>query len=171
MQENKDKYTAQAARNVDEGVTEPAVAAIYRYNMLDIDPDVQGNFVVNATGFASVQNKLIKQQKLQQTVQLVSDVPQFAQEVNYRNILKELMKMNDIGEEMLLTEEEKAQQVEAKIQEVWQRVAKAMETSPEVLADAVEKKEMILKNNPEMLLEQQQGQEGAGAAAQPQQIA
>lgn len=93
-------------------VIEGVVERFYRWNMTD--PEVPMNikvpYDVKAIGFASYETRVIKTQKLLQTVQLMQQNPEMQQDYKLNPIYDELIKSNDIDPRtMHKTPEEKAQ--------------------------------------------------------------
>ena len=113
LMENAGKYLGAVIKNLDEGLIEPIVMDFYVYNMED--PEVQegkGNWIVQALGFTSFQNRFVRLQKFMQLLNLaLSDRSGvIVGELKSRGILEEIGKAMDIEEYQLLKSDEEKQQ-------------------------------------------------------------
>jgi hypothetical protein len=109
------KYIGMAIRNLDNGIIEPLVKAFYDYNMND--PDVQagkGNYIVQALGFTSFQNKTDRIKSLQTMLALALSDPELRKETKVRYYFEEIAKALDTDPDQgLKTKEEKEADAQA----------------------------------------------------------
>jgi hypothetical protein len=142
MTQNAGKYLSLVIRNFDEGIIEPGISDIYDYNMMDEGDSGKGNFVINATGFSSFQNNIIKQQRLMQLMQQILASPQVQQEMKFRKVLEEVIKGQDFDvDEFMKSEEEKAQEQAQSIEATVGRIAQALGMTPQQLMQTVSQRE------------------------------
>lgn len=104
------KYIGMLVRNLDEGIIEQMVEYLYQYNM--DDPDVQvgkGNYLVQALGFASYQNKVERVRKIQELIALALNAPILAQRTRFDYLFKELVKATDLDPDFVVMTQEESQ--------------------------------------------------------------
>jgi len=111
--ERAGKYIGRVIANFDAMFIEPMVE--YYYRQLMIDPQVPFElkypYDVRANGFASYETRLIKTQKLMQSLQLIQQAPpEDRQRMKLDYIYTELAKSNDIAPELLMKTPEELQQ-------------------------------------------------------------
>jgi predicted RNA-binding protein YlqC (UPF0109 family) len=113
--QNAGKYIGQVIVNIDEGIIVPTVEANYNYNMMaEGNNEMKGSFIVNANGFNSFQNKIVKVQSIKELIGMMLSNPVLAAEARLRPHIEEIYKGHDlIPEDFLKSEEEKAQEQEA----------------------------------------------------------
>lgn len=108
------KYLGMAIRNIDTGLIEPMVKMFYDYNMED--PEVKqgkGNYLIQALGFSSFQNKNERLTKLMQALTLALAQPKLEAETKIRQCWEEIIKAMDVDPDMFLkTQEEKDKEQE-----------------------------------------------------------
>lgn len=95
--ENAGKYIGSVIRNIDNGLIEPIISEMYRYNMAD--PDLtqgKGAYSVQALGFSSFQARVVRQQRLLQVIQLVLGSEALGQDQDIRELFTELLKSMDL---------------------------------------------------------------------------
>lgn len=105
------KYIGMGVANFDEAIIEPEVTDLYNYNMMD--PNVQegkGEWTVHAEGFETIQEKLVKTQKLKELLGLVFAAPQLLTFVKVRPHLEGIYSSMDLDPEDYLKSEEEIQQ-------------------------------------------------------------
>ena len=112
------KYLGMAIRNIDNGLIEPMIKKFYEYDMND--PTVEqgkGNYIVQALGFTSFQNKTERMNKLQQSLQMALANPKLEAETKIRVIWEEIQKALDFDPDQILkTPEERQQDMERAMQ-------------------------------------------------------
>jgi len=97
LQQNSGKYLGSVIKNFDEGLIEPVTMSFYEYNMED--PEVtkgKGNFIAEALGFTSFQDRVMRMQKLMQGLNLVLSSDVLSAEVKPREIMTDLWKALDL---------------------------------------------------------------------------
>ena len=126
--QNSGKYLGGVIRNIDEGQTEPEVEAFYRYNMHDPElAEIHGAFVVNATGFTSFNNKLMKVNNVRQVLQLVLSHESLAAEVELRPHLESIYESLDLDtDEMFKSVEAKKQAAQMQQQSMQMQMQRFM---------------------------------------------
>jgi hypothetical protein len=95
-QASASKYIGMAIRNLDDGIVEPVINEFLKYNMND--PSVQvgkGNYLVQALGFTSFQNKTARVQALQQVLTLALSNEALMGQTKVRFYLEEIIKALD----------------------------------------------------------------------------
>ena len=105
------KYIGMAIRNLDQGLIEPAIRKIYDYDMAD--PAVQvgkGNYIVQALGFTSFQNKTERIKNLQMLLAMALQNDAFLADTNTREIRSEISKALDCDPDQFLLSEKKVQE-------------------------------------------------------------
>lgn len=120
--QNAGKYLGSVIRNIDEGIIESVITHLYHYNMIQPgNEEIKGNFVVNATGFNSFQNRFLRTQSIKQTLALVLSHPSLTAEARIRPHLEEIYKSLDLKPETFLkSEEEKARDQQMALQQQMQ---------------------------------------------------
>lgn len=104
------KYLGQVIRNIDEGIIEPWAEFLYHWNMLQATGP-QGNFSVNATGFTSFQNRVVRGQNMKSFLELILSHDLLLQEAKLRPMLDEIAMSYDIDpDQVLLTMDEKIEE-------------------------------------------------------------
>lgn len=112
-QQQAGKYIAGVIRNYDEGFTEPVVDDFYKYNM--DDPELEkgkGSYMVQALGFTSFQDRVVRVQKIMQFLQLAASYEQMAAHPKWREILEEIAKALDLDPDQVLKSQEDIAQEE-----------------------------------------------------------
>ena len=97
LQANAGKYIGGVIKNLDEGLIELVCQDFYEYNM--DDPNVskgKGNFMAQALGYSSYQDRIIRVNKILQALQLVSATQQFMDECKLDKMLFETFKALDL---------------------------------------------------------------------------
>ena len=114
LMENAGKYLGAVIRNIDQSFVEPEIKALYDYNMLDPDYDgIKGNWKVQANGFTSFQNRIIKINALRQLLALVLSNEYLAREIKVAPHLKVLYENIDQDPNVFLkSEDEKREEAE-----------------------------------------------------------
>jgi len=109
------KYLGAVIRNVDEGQTEPIVEAFYNFNMMKPgDETAKGDFTINATGFSSFQNRIIRNLNLQKVLQIVLSNPALLMETKLRPHLEEIYESLDLDtNQFLKTDQEKQADIQS----------------------------------------------------------
>ncbi len=116
LQQNSGRYLGSVIKNYDDGLVEPIVRDFFDYNMED--PEVQkgkGNFIAQALGFTSFQDRIMKLQKLLQFLGLTSESEILATEVKFRDLLGDVAKALDLDPDQVMksTEEKQEEQEQA----------------------------------------------------------
>ncbi len=136
------KYVGSVIKNFDEGLIENIIEWLYDYNMGDPDIPVEkkGNFIVQALGFTSFQDRVERVSKIMQFLQLALSHPALEAETKVRYYLDEIAKALDVDPDQgLKTQKEK----EAEAQMAAQAGAQA---DPETMAKIEEIKSIIMLN-------------------------
>jgi hypothetical protein len=109
--QNAGKYLGQVIKNYDEGFIEPVITAFLDYNMSDpYQQKGKGNFIAEALGFTSFQDKVVRLQKIMQFLNLSLSNDALMAETKLRPIVEEIAKAHDQDpEQVLKTPDEKAQ--------------------------------------------------------------
>ncbi len=116
--ERAGKYIGQVITNADK-VIEDVAERFYDYNMLDdnIPKEIKIPYKVKAIGFASYEARMIRSQKLMQTLQLFSQNEVLHANYKMDYLVKEILESNDINPKLLLkSQEEKQQEAEQQAQ-------------------------------------------------------
>jgi len=111
MMEKAGKYVGAAIRNLDESTIEPGIQYVYEYNM--DDPNVQvgkGNFVVNALGFTSFTDRVVRVSKIMQFISLLMSNPMLASYGKWSWIITEIAKSLDMDPDQALKSEQERQE-------------------------------------------------------------
>ena len=116
---NSTKYIGSVIRRIDECLIEPVISYFYDYNMQDPSTTEQGNFMVQAKGFASYHDRLLQFDQLTKMLQIFMSNPQMAVNTNVRHCQELIAKALDQDADQVLVTEEKAMQM-----------MQAMNTSP-----------------------------------------
>jgi hypothetical protein len=104
------KYIGMIVRNLDEGIIEPMIEYLYQFNMQDPDVAVgKGNFLVQALGFSSYQNKVERVRKIQELLALALNAPTLAQRTRIDYLYRELVKATDLDPDFVVMTAEEAQ--------------------------------------------------------------
>jgi hypothetical protein len=108
--EKSGKYLGQVLRNMDEGLIEPEITDIYRYNMLDPNVTVgKGSYVVKALGFASFQDRVKRVEKLQRFLTIIMSSEALTGVSKLDHILRELAKALDLDDDQVMKSREELQ--------------------------------------------------------------
>ena len=119
LQTNAGKYMGGVIRNLDEGLIEPVIESFYEYIMQD--PEYQGrkgDFTVEACGFTSFQDRVVRRNSMMQFLQMALQSPEIAAETKLRGMIEEVAKSLDLDPDQLLKtikarEREKEQEQQA----------------------------------------------------------
>lgn len=115
--EKSGKYIGSVIRNFDEQFIEPMVRDLYHYNMIDPDyNDGKGSYQIQALGFTSFQDRVVRINKLQQFLQIVLQNPTMAAEVDIRYMLTEISKALDCDPDLALKSNAEKQEEMAAMQ-------------------------------------------------------
>ncbi len=96
------KYFGQVVRNFDEGLVEPIVSWDYDYIMASSEYfEGKGAYRVQALGFTSYQNRVIKLNGLMQFLQIALSHEGIYEALNLSNIFRELAKMLDLDPDQI----------------------------------------------------------------------
>lgn len=127
--ESAGKYLGGVIRRFDEGIIEPAISAIYTYNMKQPGiSDDRGNYSVRATGYSSFYNKVIRAGQLEKRLGLAVTNPIIGAEVRVRAHLEELYKNDDLDpDKFLKTDAEKQQEQQGQQQIQMQQIQLEMQ--------------------------------------------
>jgi hypothetical protein len=108
--ERAGKYIGRVISNLDY-VIEAIVERFYRWNMTDpeVPMSIKVPYDVKATGFASYETRVLKTQKLMQTVQLFTQIPDIAGDYKLDPLFAELIKSNDIDPRLIIKSAEEKQ--------------------------------------------------------------
>lgn len=151
------QITDQVA-NWDEGITRPAIAALYEWNMkYSPRPDIKGDFTVVASGSTSLVAKEVRANQL--LALLNASANQLDQRfINRRKLWEEVVKAQDINVDgLVLSEEQVAEraQLEQMISQLQQQLAQqqalleaATKAAPGVLADVAEQLDQMQEQQP-----------------------
>lgn len=102
--EKAGKYIADVVRGFDDEFIEPLVKFFYEWNMEDaeIPNDFKGMFSVQALGFTSYQDRVLRMNRIREMLQLVLSSPALADMVNIPALLSEWTKANDLDEKQFI---------------------------------------------------------------------
>ncbi len=110
LMENAGKYLGAVIRNIDQSFVEPEIKALYDYNMMDPDyTGIKGNWKVQANGFTSFQNRIIKINALKGLLALALSSEYLANEIKVAPHLKILYENIDQDPNVFLKSEEEKQ--------------------------------------------------------------
>ena len=123
--ERAGKYIGRVISNLDY-LIEKLVERFYRWNMTDpeVPFEIKIPYDVKATGFASYETRVLKTQKLMQTLQLFQQVPEISKEYKLDPLFADLIKSNDIDPRLVIKspqEKEADAQVAQEQQELQRR--------------------------------------------------
>jgi hypothetical protein len=103
LQANSGKYMGGVIRNFDEGLIEPVVEDFYHFNMMDPDSGVQpADLTVEALGFTSFQDQVVRLQKLMQFINLILSAEPLSGEAKFRELLEACGKSLDLDPDQFL---------------------------------------------------------------------
>ena len=159
------KYIGMAIRNADQTI-EDVVMEFYKYNMSD--PQVtegKGNYIVQALGFSSFQNKTERLQHLQQALMMALQSPQLGQETKIAYLWEEILKALDLDPDQVLKSDlEKQQEAQAQAQSPQTQIAmqgavaavdkdkaKAIKDKASAVAQLAKAKGQTVKNEKEIM--------------------
>lgn len=105
-------------RNFDDGITRPAIAGIYAWNMeFNDNPDIKGDYQVNARGSSSLVAKEVRVQNLNAALSN-SNNPEDSFILDRRLMWDEWAKASDLGEIEIVRDEKDYEQMKALQQQV-----------------------------------------------------
>ena len=138
--ESSGKFMGSIIKNADEYWIEPIVEATYHYNMMEPGQRAEmGNYIVNALGFSSFQNKHLRTQAMERLLALVLSSPELSKYAKFDKFLGEMTKNFDLREEEFLkTEDEINQSMQAQMQQGIQIIADVLGKQPEEVAEVME---------------------------------
>jgi hypothetical protein len=110
LQQNAGKYTGGVIKNLDEGTIENWCNDFFSYNMDDpANQQGKGNFIAQALGYSSYQDRIVRVNKILQALQLVGGNPEFSKECQLDKMLFEAFKALDIDTGSFIKTEEQKQ--------------------------------------------------------------
>jgi hypothetical protein len=115
--EKATKYISTVIRNFDESWIEPVIDWCYRYNMMD--PKIQkgkGAYKIQALGFASFQDKVVRVQQLRGALMLALSNPVLTYNTEIRELLQELYRRSDIDPDVYMKSVQRLEEESAKQQ-------------------------------------------------------
>lgn len=124
------KQLGLVLRYFDERIIEPMIIALYHWNMAQSDdPDIKGDFEVQATGFSTFQNKSILANQLRQFLALIISDPELREEYDITGISEKIAIANDLNpDELKKSPEQKDAARQAAIEEQRQIANQQAET-------------------------------------------
>jgi len=123
LQTNAGKYLGGVVRNYDENLIEPVIMSFYVYNMLDPDLSIQKrNLIVQALGYKSYQDKVIRLQKLLQLFNILINNDATLIETNVRDMIREISMALSVDPSLSLRRPEEKQADDEAAQAEQQRV-------------------------------------------------
>lgn len=103
-------------RNFDSGITKPFIGALYAWNMAySDDPKVKGDYEIKARGSSSLVAKEIRAEALDRFAMQSIGTP-FESWIDWEELLRRRMEVQDLDESLMLSEEEHQQAMEAQQQ-------------------------------------------------------
>lgn len=130
--EQAGKYIGQIISNIDTGLIEPLVEALYDWNMADPSVNIgKGNYTVKALGFTSFQDRVERITKLQQQLQLVLGDPDLKAQSNLRWYLEEIAKALDLDPDQCLKSPQQLEQDQQQQQQMAALQGAANKTPPD----------------------------------------
>lgn len=129
LQANASKYLGGVIKNFDEGLIEPVVMVFYNWNMADASQTKgKGNFLAQALGFTSFQNRVERAEKLMKFLQIMMTHEVLFGDAKPGEISKEIGKSLDLDvEQFMKSDEEKQQAQEAAAQQQAQIMEQQMQ--------------------------------------------
>ena len=119
LQQNAGKYLGGVIKNHDEGLIEPIITDFYQYNM--DNPDQQkgrGNFIVQALGFSSFQNRVTRLEKIMTFLNLLLGDEELRTMGKVKELMREVAKALDLDpDDVVKTDEEQAIQAQQMAEE------------------------------------------------------
>lgn len=105
--EKAGKYIADVVRGFDDEFIEPLVKFFYEWNMDDaeIPNEFKGVFSVQALGFTSYQDRVLRMNRIREMLQLVLSNPALSEMVNIQALLREWTKANDLDEKQFMKDD------------------------------------------------------------------
>ncbi len=95
------------ARSFDDGITRPFIEAMYRWNMLYGDDETaKGDYDIEARGSASLVQKEIRAQRLDQFAAQATSLPD-ANKVDWDELLRRRLEAHDLPDDLLLDDQER----------------------------------------------------------------
>lgn len=90
----------------DSGITEPFIKAMYRWNMrYSTDENVKGDYSVKATGSSSLIAQELMGKRLLESMAALT-VPGMAEQVNFEQLMKHILRASELPEDIQLSPEE-----------------------------------------------------------------
>ena len=115
IMEQAGKYMGAVIKNQDERLLEPIIEAFYQYIMMDPSvPEGKGDYLVQALGFSSFQDRFVRLTKIQQLLSIVLQNETLVVETRLRELLEEIAKALDLDPRQLLkSREEREAEIQA----------------------------------------------------------
>ena len=143
--QNAGKYIGQVIKNWDERFIEPVAMDFLEYNMADPAQEKgKGNFIVEALGFTSFQDKVVRLQKLMQFINLAMTSDEMKAEIKFNEVNKEIAKGLDLDPDQIIKTQEE-QQKDAEAEAHAQEQAKA--EAEEMMVSQAQVEETIKEND------------------------
>ena len=117
--ENASRYLGLLAKSNDQDHIEPQTMKNVKYNMDDPDfggPEQRGkgNYICNATGFMSLQNKIVRTEAILKMLTIFMQMPLAAAELKIRPHMDEVYRQSNLDpDDFLKSEDEKATEAQA----------------------------------------------------------
>ncbi len=127
--ERAGKYIGKVITRADS-VISALVGRFYNYNMTDasIPKEIKFPYEVRAIGFASYEARMVRMQKLMQTLQLFSQSPSLHEQYKMDYLVKEILESNDINPKLMIKSPEE-KQAEAEAQQAQQEIVARRESA------------------------------------------
>ena len=102
----------RAVKNFDDDVTTPHITAYYNWNMqFNDNPEVKGDFTIDARGSGALLAREMQQERLMQFSQIAGSNEEFAVRTDWDGLYKQIVKHMQIAKDDVVLPEEEVQKV------------------------------------------------------------
>ena len=159
LNSNANRQTADVVRSVSKMIS-GNITAIYRWLMVDDpDPEIKGDYEAVSTGYEQYIAKEVHNTQLVQFLQTVGQLPQLQQYIKYESFSRPLLRAFNLDpEEVMKTEEQVTQEMEAQTQAQQQEVQQQQQMQQQALMAQIQaqmQSQMAVEQNKAVLDEKQ----------------
>jgi len=159
LNSNANRQTADVVRSVSKMIS-GNITAIYRWLMVDDpDPEIKGDYEAVSTGYEQYIAKEVHNTQLVQFLQTVGQLPQLQQYIKYESFSRPLLRAFNLDpEEVMKTEEQVTQEMQAQTQAQQQQVQQQQQMQQQALMAQIQaqmQSQMAVEQNKAVLDEKQ----------------